>query len=180
MRRVTWHRIARAAQCVGILATAGLAGCGGVTPAPATGTLPLARQARVIASGTGGSQVDPAHDHNQYRYLALIGPLHVAGARFISAQVLSMIDRGWGQERSVGFRGASTVAQPVPVTAAGAEVFLNSPDGKEYAALSLMAGRKAANVQTSHTPLSSNAAIAAALAARRPVLWVVLGNGKHS
>ena len=81
---------------------------------------------------------------------------------------------------SEGTRVITTVAQPVPVTAPGAEVLLDSPDGKEYAAISLLADRAVAGVQTSHTPLSHSAAIATALRDRRPVLWVVLGNGTHS
>lgn len=170
----------RCGRLAGAFVTVSLVGCGGVAPAPAAGTLPLAAHARVIAAAGGASQVNPAHDRNRYRYVALGGPPHTIGANLLVAEVRSLRGHGWGRERAVGFRGTATVAQPVPVTAPGAEVLLDSPDGKEYAAISLLADRAVAGVQTSHTPLSHSAAIATALRDRRPVLWIVLGNGTHS
>jgi hypothetical protein len=164
----------------GALAGVAVAGCGGVPDAPATSILPVAPQANVIASAAGSSQVDPAHDRNHYRYLAVSGTGRMAGPRLIAAEVRSMLGRGWNRERSIGFRGTASVAQTVPVTSPGAEVLLDSPDRKEYAALQLVANRTAAEVQTSRTPLWHNPAIATALRDHRAVLWVVLGNGSHS
>jgi hypothetical protein len=174
------HRGGRRRALVVAVATAGLSGCGGMPGAPAASTLPLTPDERVIASAAGGSQVDPAHDRNRYRYLAVSGPLLMPGSRLIASQIASMISRGWGQERSIGFRGAASVAQTVPVTAAGAEVLLNSPNHREFAAMSLLVDQAVAGAQTGRTPLWRNAAIAEALHNRRPVLWVVLGNGAHS
>jgi hypothetical protein len=164
----------------GAFAGVAMVGCGGVPGAPATSILPLAPQAIMIASAAGGSQVDPAHDRNHYRYLAVSGASRVLGPRLIAAEVQSMLGRGWNKERSIGFRGAASVAQAVPVSSPGAEVLLDSPDGKEYAALQLLANRTAAEVQTSRTPLWHNSAITEALRDHHAVLWVVLGNGSHS
>jgi hypothetical protein len=162
------------------LAAAALAGCGGIAPAPSLSALPLARGAQVIASAAGGSQVNPGRDHNRYRYVAVGGPLTMRRTQLITSQVQSMISHGWGQERSLGFRGTSTVAEPVPVTAVGAEVLLNAPGRNEYAAMSLLPDPTVAAVQTARSPLWQNAAIGRALADRQPVLWIVLGNGTHS
>jgi hypothetical protein len=164
----------------GALAGLAVAGCGGVPAAPATTSLPVAPQARVIASAAGASQVDPENDHNHYRYLAVSGISRMPGSRLIAAEVQSMLGRGWNKERSIGFRGTATVPQPVPVTSPGAEVLLDSPDGKEYAALQLVGNRAAAEVQTSRTPLWHNPAITTALTDHHAVLWVVLGNGSHT
>jgi hypothetical protein len=156
-----------------------LAACGGAPPAPALATLPLAGLAGVIATAPGGSQVDPVHDHNRYRYVALGGPAHTSSASFIAAQVQAMRNRGWTDERSVGFRGTTTVAQPVAVTSAGAEVLLNAPNGSAYAAMQLVPAGTGADAQTSRTPLWHDPRIATALRQDRPVLWVVLGHGTH-
>lgn len=161
------------------LAPLALAACGGAPQAPALAALPLAGPANVIATAPGGSQVDPAHDHNRYRYVALGGPAHTSGASLIAAQVQAMRNRGWTDERSVGFRGTATVAQPVAATSVGAEVLLDAPHGSGYAAMQLVPAGTGAGAQTSRTPLWHDPRIAAALRQHRPVLWVVLGHGKH-
>lgn len=165
---------------IGAFAGVALAGCGGVPGAPATAILPVAPQASVIASAAGASQVDPVNDRNHYRYLAVSATSRMPGSRLIAAEVQSMLGRGWNKERSIGFRGTATVPQTVPITSPGAEVLLDSPDGKEYAALQLVGNRAAAEVQTGHSPLWHNPAITTALTDHHPVLWVVLGNGSHS
>ncbi len=157
-----------------------LAGCGGSSPAPSAGSLPLTPRARVIASAAGGSDVNPLKDHNHYRYLALSGTVRTPGARLITAQLHSMVSQGWADERSIGFRGTESVARAVPVTSAGAEVLLDSPDHKEYAAMQVLIGGAAAQAQTRGTPLWHNPAIATALTEHRPVLLITLGNGPHS
>jgi hypothetical protein len=162
------------------VAAATVAGCGGVAAAPAASTLPVAPGVRVIASAPGGSQVDPTHDHNRYRYVALSGPADMTGSGLIVAEVHSLRNRGWGQERSVAFRPGTAAPQPVPVTTVGAEVLLNAPDRRVYAAMSLLPNRAVAGAQTARTPLFANSAIGQALVHHRPVLWIVLGNGAHS
>ena len=156
-----------------------LGGCGGPPPAPEAGALPLAPRTREIASAAGGSQVDATHDHNRYRYVAVGGPARASGPNLIATQVQWLLSHGWNRMRSIGFRGTATTPRPVPVTSAGAEVLLDSPDGKQYAAIQLLSARTARQ-QTSRTPLARDAAIETALRHRRPVLWVVLGNGRHS
>jgi len=161
-----------------IAATA--AACGGAGAPPPPGSLPVAPGATVIASAAGGSAVDPAHDHNRYRYMAIRGPAHVSGARLMTTEVQWLTSRGWGQERSVAYRAGSTAPQPVPITTVGAEVLLNSPGQRMYAAMSLVPNAAVAGAQSAHTPLFGNAAIGAAVTRHRPVLWIVLGHGPHS
>jgi hypothetical protein len=97
----------------------------------------------------------------------------------IAAQLQAMRSHGWTDERAVGFRGTATVAQPVPATSAGAEVLLNAPGGEGYAAMQLVPGGAGAAAETSRTPLWRDPRIVGALRQHRPVLWVVLGHGKH-
>ena len=150
-------------------------------PAPPAGALPLPPHARVIASAPGGSAVDTGYDHNRYRYLAIAGAGGEPNTKFLASEVRFLTRHGWKGELSyvlvVGSDPAAVTR--VPITGPGANVLINAPHQKIYAALDAIESWGDAEQQTDGTPLYNKRAIRRALTRHEPVLFVSLGNGRH-
>jgi hypothetical protein len=149
--------------------------------APPTSALRLTPGAKVIASAPGGSAVDTGYDHKRYRYMAVAGIEGERRATLLASEVRFLAWHGWKDELSyVLVAGSDPVAaRRVPVTRPGANVLINAPHRKLYAALDAIESWRDAEQQTDGTPLYNTRAIRRALAHHEPVLFVTLGNGRH-
>jgi hypothetical protein len=150
-------------------------------PAPPASALPLVPHARVIDSAAGASEIDTGYDHHRYRYMVVAG---ISGARrtqLLASETRLMIRDGWNHElSSVLVPGSDpAVFRRVPVTRPGANVLINAPNQKIYAALDAIKSWRDAEQQTDGTPLSNTRSIRRALMRHEPVLFVALGNGRH-
>ena len=150
-------------------------------PAPPASALPLIPRARVIASAAGGSAIDTGYDHNRYRYMAVAGIKGERRTQFLASETRLMIRDGWKNELSYVLVIGSDPARfrRVPVTRPGANVLINAPNQKIYAALDVIESRSDAEQQTDGTPLYNARSIRRALMRHQPVLLVTLGNGRH-
>jgi len=174
--------VVAAAVAVGSAGLA-LARAGSRRPAPRLAQLPLANDARVIASAAGGSAVDSASDRKRYRYLAIAGEHGERTAQLLRREVRLLRRDGWQHEyvfRCVWVPKLNDVrCRRASLQAPGASVLMDSPRGNVYVSLSGVIDQNDALQQESGTPLSNSQQIKTALRKRRPVLFGFLGNGRH-
>lgn len=169
----------RQAWVIALIVVLLVSGCGGsgALPAPPVSGLPIAQRAQVVASASGGSQIDSTLP-GQWRYIALAGPANMLGAQLMVTEVRRLRTAGWRPEQSMIFKGDSGIVHLVAITAPGALVELDSPTHNEYVAIQVAATESQAQQILDGTPIQADRAVQRALRDRRPVLAITLGNGK--
>ena len=153
--------------------------------APSGSDLSVAPGARVVASAAGGSAIDTASDHNQYRYMAIAGPAGMTGARLLGAERQQFIHAGWRCARTrlvhLKPRGETyrLFPRPCPARQSTSTATLVSPAKRVrlYLDVVTVTGDFDAAQQFDGTPLEGNGAILQAQRHHEPVVSVMIANG---
>jgi hypothetical protein len=157
----------------------------GSAPAPPASALPLPASVRLLVARQGGSEIDTAYDHHQYRYLALAGPPDWSPTKLMVTEVRYLTAHGWDGTYAATYsntpppNGVVTNPPPAPFTTPGASVLINGPS-RIYAGLDPVHGLTQAEQAFDGTPIYNATPILDALKRRQPILSVMLAAGRHS
>jgi hypothetical protein len=129
-----------------------------------------------MTSAPGGSDVETSVDHHRYRYMVLEGARHTSPASVLRTELRRLSASGWDRLTAFAVHGSGK-PQASPVDGPGAVALIDGP--KIYAALQSLDTLNDAEQALSGSPITDLAPLKRALKRRQPLLYVMLGNGRH-